>query len=475
MHGLTFRIAATIMTLNDEATATTTANALRELLACPRCDAPLADGDTTWRCAGCDVEFPYVAGIPWLFAEPNAALGEWRDRLHFSLQRLERERQQLVTAHGSQSARPATRVRMDALERATRDHVLRLRSLLAPLELEQRSASYETYLALRTRLPPDQGLTTYYPNVHRDWCWGDAENEASFDTLAAAVRDAPPTRALVLGAGAGRLAYDLHQRTTAAVTVALDFNPLLSIVGDSVAHGRTIELYEFPIAPHGDAAVLRTLAAPAPARTGLVFALADAHRPPFRRAAFDTIVTPWLVDILPEPFDVLCARVNALLGDGGHWLNFGSLSFHHTDPAARYGVAECRSALEENGFADAAIEEREIPYMCSPASRHARRERIVSWSARKHRDVKKVPRYQALPDWLVRGNEPVPLDDAFRSQAAATRVHAFLMGLIDGRRSIKDMARLVVEQRLMTAAEAEPALRSFFIKMHDDARRGTTY
>jgi hypothetical protein len=121
------------------------------------------------------------------------------------------------------------------------------------------------------------------------------------------------------------------------------------------------------------------------------------------------------------------------------------------------------------------MEEREIPYLSSPASRHARRERIVSWSARKQRDIKKVPRHHALPEWLVRGTDPVPLDDAFRSQAGATRIHAFLMSMIDGRRSIKDMAKLVVEQRLMTAAEAEPALRSFFIKMYDDSRRGTTY
>ena len=49
------------------------------------------------------------------------------------------------------------------------------------------------------------------------------------------------------------------------------------------------------------------------------------------------------------------------------------------------------------------------------------------------------------------------------------------MSMIDGRRSIKDMAKLVVEQRLMTAAEAEPGLRSFFMRMFDDSRRGTTY
>ena len=68
------------------------------------------------------------------------------------------------------------------------------------------------------------------------------------------------------------------------------------------------------------------------------------------------------------------------------------------------------------GKADIAVDEREIPYLSSPASRHARRERVVSWSARKQRDVKKVPRYQALPEWLVRGTEPVPLSDAFRGQ-----------------------------------------------------------
>jgi SAM-dependent methyltransferase/uncharacterized protein YbaR (Trm112 family) len=453
----------------------TTPDDLRDLLACPRCDGPLAALGSTWQCAGCQVDFPRVAGIPWLFAEPNAALGEWRGRLHFSLQRLERERLELAAALESTDVRPVTRARIESLERATRDHAVRLRSLLAPFEIEQHSASYETYLALRTRLPADQGLTTYYANIHRDWCWGDTENDASFDVLVVALGDAAPGRVLVLGSGAGRLAYDLHMRTAATLTVALDFNPLLVAIAESVTSGKSVGLYEFPIAPRGEHALLRTLAAPAPARAGLVHVLADAHRPPFRRAAFDTVVTPWLVDILPERFDSLCARINGLLKEGGRWLNFGSLSFHDPDPLTRYGIEECRAALADNGFGAIEVDEREIPYLSSPASRHARRERVVSWSARKERDMKKVPRYHALPEWLVRGTDPVPLSDSFRSQATATRIHAFLMSLIDGRRSIKDMAKLVVEQHLMSAAEAEPAIRSFLIKMHDDSRRSTSY
>ncbi len=284
-------------------------------------------------------------------------------------------------------------------------------------------------------------------------------------------------RTLVLGAGGGRLAYDLHAATDAEITVALDFNPLLVLVADRVARGETVELHEFPIAPRSsaDTAVLRALRAPAPARDGLVFVLGDAHRPPFARGGFDTLVTPWLVDILPERFETLAARVNGLLAPGGRWINFGSLSFHTPDPAERYGVDECLEAIAAAGFAEASVDEREIPYMCSPASRHGRRETVVTWSAQKQRETERVPRHEALPDWLVRGKNPVPLLESFRAQAMATRIHAFIMSLVDGRRSVAGMARVLVEQRLMTQAEAEPAIRSFLIKMYEDSRRPNGY
>src|SRR5690606_3628478 len=126
--------------------------------------------------------------------------------------------------------------------------------------------------------------------------------------VAEALGGASPGRTLVLGAGAGRLAYDFHERCGTASTTALDFNPLLVLLAARAARGEAIELYEFPLAPRSTAeqAVLRRLAAPRPARHGLRFVLGDANRPPFPAGAFDTVITPWLVDILPEPFDVLC-------------------------------------------------------------------------------------------------------------------------------------------------------------------------
>jgi hypothetical protein len=45
------------------------------------------------------------------------------------------------------------------------------------------------------------------------------------------------------------------------------------------------------------------------------------------------------------------------------------------------------------------------------------------------------------------------------------------MAMIDGQRSIRDMAALMEQQRLMPAADAEPAIRRFLQRMHEDARR----
>jgi uncharacterized protein YbaR (Trm112 family) len=449
-------------------------SALLSIFACPRCDkTPLESSDEQLRCTGCSVDFPRIGGIHWLFAEPVAALGEWRGRLHFQLQSLARDEQRLRHALDDAALPALSAQRIAAMADALAAQADLLGALLAPLEIDTLTAAHETYLALRTRLPSDQGLLTYYNNVHRDWCWGDAENAASLDIVLERLNGREPGRTLVLGAGAGRLAYDLHQQTSAPLTLALDFNPFLLLLAERITAGEAIELYEFPRAPRDMAhqAILRTLSAPEPARAGLAWCLADAHRPPFAKRSFDTIVTPWLVDILPEPLDSQAARINQLLADDGHWINFGSLSFHGADPAEQLSLEECLERIEAAGFAAPEHRDTEIPYLSSPASRHGRRELVLSWSARKKTDVRKLPRHESLPDWIVRGKNPVPLLDDFRAQAMSTRIHGFIMSLIDGRRSIADMASVLEEQRLMTRAEAEPAIRSFLIKMYEDSRR----
>ena len=448
---------------------------LTDLLACPRCDkTPLALADGVYSCGACKIDFPSVDGIPWLFAEPQASLGEWRGRLQFALQKLSQEAAGLESELKDKELRPLTRRRLERHKKSLEDHRRKLAKLLRPVDVQSLSGNYESYLALRTRLPSDQGLNTYYANIHRDWAWGDEENRASLKQIRAVLHDnAELGDVLVLGAGAGRLAYDIHMQMDCNRTIAFDFNPMLLLVAQSVARGEQLKMHEFPIAPRSleDDAVLRTLSAPEPASDGFELVLGDALRPPFAAATFDTVVTPWLIDIITENFSAFATRINTLLKTDGRWVNFGSLAFAGPQQATHYSPEECKAIIAESGFTDPYVAEATIPYMCSPASRHGRQEKVFSFSAFKERDASTPERYRALPDWIVTGKEPVPLSQSFRTQAMTTQIYSFIMSLIDGKRTLKDMAVILEKQKLMSRDEAESAIRSFLTRMHDDAQK----
>lgn len=448
---------------------------LDPFLACPRCDKkPLHRKDNGYACRACKTAFPDIGGIPWLFADPESSLGEWRNRLHHSLQTLSHEAQRIKSELIAEDRRALTRKRLEQQLSAVDKHKKMLRQLLSPVDVQSMQASYESQLAMRTRLPTDQGLNTYYANVHRDWAWGDAENEASIGQISTVLKDDSALGdVLVLGAGGCRLAYDIHMRLKPNTTVAVDFNPLLLLIAKQVMGGETLQLYEFPIAPKSldDFAVLRKLDAPEPVSGGFFLVLGDVLRPSFAPGTFDTVITPWLIDIVSEDFSVFAARMNALLKPGGRWINFGSLAFDHPERARRYSPEEVLVIAEECGFGTPQVTQATIPYMCSPASRHGRQETVFTFSARKDNEIDAPARYQALPDWIVTGKEAVPLLQSFRTQAMSTQIYAFIMSLIDGRRSIQDMAKLLEQQKLMTRKEAEPAIRNFLTRMYDDSQR----
>lgn len=456
---------------------TTTTPPPLDLLACPRTGETLRGHPHGLTNQGGQVVFPLLDGVPALFAEPVATLGEWRDRLDLLLAQLEQHAGRLATAIDASDLTPAGKTRVQRLHAATVDHRARLGTLLSPLTLPRRNASVETHLALRTRLPPDASLVGYYANIHRDWAWGEVENTASLDLIRRVADRGAFGRTLVIGAGAGRLAWDIHQQLEPETTVALDFNPMLMLLLARLARGESIELYEFPLAPRRseEQAILRTLAAPESTRPGFHAVMGDALRPPCAAGSFDTIITPWVIDILPEDPRLQMARINSLLAPDGRWLNFGSLNFNFADPKLGFSLAETLELVEQHGFARPSVTEAELPYMCSPASRHGRREHVVAFGTRKREDIQAPPRHKALPDWLVTGRGAVPALPEFRQQALASRIHVFMLELIDGRRSLKDMARVLEQQRLMTQAEAEDSLRNFLIRLYEDSRSGRSF
>lgn len=442
-----------------------------ELLCCPRCRGPLVPGARP-TCGSCRIEFPLVGGLPWLFAEPEAALGEWRARLHAFLDGVDQQAQCYRAALDDCVPRAKSRNRLKLLSSACTDHARRLRALLAPLGVDAGAAAPEVYRALGVAVPASQGLTSYYANLHRDWSWGESENEEGYRLLDEALGADEPGRTLLLGVGAGRLAYDFHVRRRPDTLVAADLNPLLLLAAQRLFEGSPLELYEFPIAPKdiGSHAILRRLQAPGPVPPGLHLVFADVTRGAFAPRAFDTVVTPWLIDILDEDFEAFARRLNGWLRPGGRWVNSGSLSFRGDEPARRYSLEEVLEIVAGAGFTAVDTREDVIPYLCSPASRHARREGVVTFTATKC-DEAAVPAGPGnRPEWLERTDLPVPLSPEIAARQLELRVLAHVTSLVDGRRSVHDVAQVLVRQRLMSAAEAEPAVQGFLARWHAEAR-----
>jgi SAM-dependent methyltransferase len=464
------------------------------MLACPRCgkslDTAIAKGGMlagpALHCAGCKVEFPQLGDVPFMWAEPQAALADWRNRWNFALAQISHE---MVEAQSDNNMLSTTTARLDHLRQYLQHYQDELADLLGPLGVGQgpsEPTARQTHLALRTRLPRHHHLLSYMANVHRDWSWGDEENRLTLDVLLDSLATsavAQLSSILVLGAGSGRLAYDLHQHLQPDVTYAVDSNPLLCLIGSRVTKGAALTLTEFPLAPINpiDCAVPRKLTAPsaiAPAANapsaneGLTFICADAMRAPFIPNSFDLVVTPWLIDVIDAPAKECSMQIARMLSPGGHWLNHGSIAFDG-GVRSRLTVPEVHEVATNTGFEMRDTRDARLPYLHSPASRQQRYETTHTFTAELTNppSAKEFSRFKHLPDWIVLGKEPIPLSPSFETQITTTRIHAFIMSLIDGKRSIGDLAEILEGQKLMSKEDAAQAIRNFLITMYEEAAR----
>ncbi|HEX7374278.1 MAG TPA: PqqD family protein, partial [Steroidobacteraceae bacterium] len=141
----------------------------------------------------------------------------------------------------------------------------------------------------------------------------------------------------------------------------------------------------------------------------------------------------------------------------------------HRDPARGYATEEVVEIVRAAGFDGFELRQATVPYLASPASRNARHEELVTMCGVRDAGAAVAPAPHAvLPPWLEHGDRPVPASAEISSRVLAMRIHAFVASLIDGQRSLRDIADVLVRERLMTADEAEPAVRAFLQRLHDE-------
>lgn len=446
-----------------------------QLFASPGLNAPLTESPGNWICETSGTKYPIVDSIPWLTPDPQRILADWQNRyeaLHaYLLDGIGTLKDELAAPNLPE----LTRQRLKTTRTLRIQHLEYLKDVLAPLKLKGKLNSTQAS-AFGYRITAQQGLLNYFQNLIRDWALSTGENAQSFAAFEKCLDGSTSLgRTVVLGAGGCRLAYDLHQSGGPTETICIDINPVLFLTARRILDGNKVTLIETPIAPKNLAAtmVTRECRVPTPPREGLHLVFGDCYHLPLPAASVDTIVTPWLIDILPRPLSALCAEIHRVLKPGGLWLNTGSLNFQLKHAADCLSYEETQAFINDSGFNMECIRQETIPYLQSDLSCHGRNETVTSFRARKKTDGPvSVTRADATidnrPEWLRDFTQPVPASKILQASYMVFEVQAFVLSQVDGRRSIGEIALMVSARYGLPAENAREAVINFFARNYED-------
>jgi len=434
-------------------------------LRCPACAAgPLEFAGGELTCGNCAKSFPLFGNIPCLMPDPPFARAQWAGQLESYTAIIEGRLNSLRAEADLPGLLPMTRERVQSFSAALREQDSSVEALFAGIK--------EGVILLPGLIGPggpEAGapltIVEFYENVFRDWMWGEKEAGLTCALVARAVTEPLGTLA-VYGAGAGRLAVDIHQMLKPSQTFALDINPLPLLIADKLIHGETLELPEFPISPHTaeQAAIMQSVRCPFPVRENFTFVLADAFHPPFAPGTLDAILTPWFIDSTEVDFRGTAAAINRALRPGGVWINMGPLRFRGALSQA-YTIEEVYAIVARSGFDVLARESADLPYFDSPHSGHKRIETVFCFSARKTGEVERVTAPSLVPAWVQDNRAAVPFTAALGELRNKSIFAAGVISLVDGKRSVRDIAKILADKSGMGAMPIENQLKAFFAKL----------
>lgn len=312
-------------------------------LQCPACSGVL-DLEDKLRCEICGQVFPLLADIPVLMPDPEKFVGLWQNRLanYIASQRHNIESNQRLIM--SASTYPPLKERLKKAAHARAYNLQTIMDLIAP----QRE--------LGPGKPPEESLDSlgsFMLMIYllRDWAWETGEVDILCDTVIKILpKDLSLESLLVLGAGACRDAFNLHNHYNCPYTVSVDIAPLMLLGASRIVSGDEFSLYQ--ILPNNirnahDNITQWKLRAPRKPENNFLFTLADATQLPFGEDSFQAILTPFLIDAVGEDLREFAPKIGKILQPGGYWINYGAMTFR---PGMNYTADEVLSIVSSSGF-----------------------------------------------------------------------------------------------------------------------------
>ena len=438
------------------------------MLICPVCATEI----TSTTCSSCNSEFFSLGEIPCLFTTGIQQKHLWQHQMAMMEEQGADALENLEYILEGYDVSSLTRSRLEQASAAMRESLDMIMGQLKEGGLvSQRSEVFE-------QLTVDNP-TEYYHHILRDWAWDNEPNkhyptnvnDANLERVLH-IWDAPkPKRMLFLGAGAGRLSWDLHKALQPEFTIASDINPfLLGCAQSLIKNRRSIilpELYTYPQIgyPYSKSWQMDPPEAKEKQYENWFALGADVWNMPLKEHSVDTIVTSWLLDVTGGDVKDLIAVLSYLLEPGGKWINTGPLLYSsQLSFDKKYSAEEILEFAEMSGFELEKQSVEEIAHMASPLNARYHHEQVLSFSALKRKKPKALPapghtKEWLTPSWMIMHHQPVPKID-FKCQLG----HEFIrqaLGLVDGEKSIYLIAQLM-QPTLPEGVDAKDAVVAMF-------------
>jgi SAM-dependent methyltransferase/uncharacterized protein YbaR (Trm112 family) len=436
---------------------------LAEALGCPRCGGNLvAQGSelSEFDCGSCSARYPVFGGLPCLVPDPLFWRALWLRRLGSYATGVGLRVSGLRDEAQSGDVLPRTSRRLRRLADGLLLSAERMNELFAPMRGES-----DELVPPRPEPGEQTAILECYENLFRDWSWGGGECAKTMELVAPLLPERP-ARVAVYGAGTGRLAIDIHAACSPDRTFALDVNPLPFLVTARLLAGEAIALPELPVDPVSDEVVVvdRVLSGPASRRDGLALIYADALRAPFAPASLDVVVTSWFIDVAGADVRTIAAGINRVLRPGGVWVNIGPLRFQAVQSRA-YTIEEVLDVVSATAFELTCHDRHYLPYFNSPVSGNWRSDLTFRFAARKTGDASSVEVREAIPPWVANPFLPVPMTPAMAVLGRTSVFTANVLSMIDGERSIVEMAREMGSAWNVPPGPLQDQLRVFFAQL----------